>query len=52
MNAELDDIYRALNLAHVVLSGMTHTLNQAFGWPNISEEEVLELMKNGKRIDI
>ncbi|HSE18654.1 MAG TPA: hypothetical protein VLB46_16480 [Pyrinomonadaceae bacterium] len=52
MIAELDDIYRALNLAHAVLSGMTHTLNQAFGWPNVSKEEVLELINGGKRVDI
>jgi hypothetical protein len=52
MNIELDDIYRALNLAHALLYGMTHTLNQAFGWPNISQEETLELIKKAKRVDI
>ena len=52
MNAELDDIYRALNLAHAVLSGMTHTLNQAFNWPNIPKEEVVELIKKCERVDI
>jgi hypothetical protein len=52
MNVELDDIYRAINLAHAVLSAMTHTLNQAFGWPNISQEETLELIRKGKQVDI
>jgi len=48
MNIELDDIYRTINLAHAVLSAMTHTLNQAFGWPNISQEETLELIRKAK----
>ncbi len=52
MNAELDEIYRSLNLAHALLCGMTHTCNQAFGWPHISKEEVTELMNIGKRVDI
>jgi hypothetical protein len=52
MNAELDYIYRALNLAHAVLSGMTHTFNEAFGRTNISEEDAIELMKKGEKVDI
>jgi len=52
MNTELDDIYQALNLAHTVLSGMTHLLYQSFGWPTISEKEVLEFIKKGEKVDI
>ena len=52
MNAELDDIYRALNLAHAFLHGMTHTLNQAFGWPNITEKDVIEMVKKGKKVNL
>ena len=52
MKAELKEIYESLNRAHATLSGMTNTLNQAFGRPNISEEEVIEKMKKGKKIEI
>jgi hypothetical protein len=31
---------------------MTHTLNQAFGRPNVSIEEAEKLMRRGKRIEI
>jgi hypothetical protein len=52
MIAELGAIYISLSQAHAVLAGMTHTLNQAFGRPNISEQQAEELMRSGRRIDI
>jgi hypothetical protein len=52
MRAELKEIYEALSLAHLTLSGMTNTLNQAFDRPNISEAEAIEKMQKGKRIEI
>jgi len=52
MISELDAIYRDLTLAHAVLSGMTHTFNEAFGRPNISEDQVEELLRRGKKLDI
>ena len=52
MRAELNEIYESLSKAHATLLGMTNTLNQVFDRPNISEEEAIELMKKGKRIEI
>ena len=52
MRAELEEIYKSLSQAHATLSGMTHTLNEVFGRPNISQEEAMELMNKGKRIEI
>lgn len=48
MRAELEEIYNTLSRAHATLSGMTNTFNQAFGRPNITQEEAMELMKEGK----
>jgi len=52
MRAELEEIYESLSRAHATLSGMTNTLNQIFDRPNISQEEAIELMSKGKRIEI
>ena len=52
MRAELEEIYESLSRAHATLSGMTNTLNQVFDRPNISQEEAIELMSKGKRIEI
>ncbi|RLA49148.1 MAG: hypothetical protein DRR42_15940 [Gammaproteobacteria bacterium] len=52
MRAELEEIYNSLNRAHATLLGMTNTFNQAFGRPNISDEEAIELMNKGKRVEI
>jgi hypothetical protein len=52
MIAELRAIHESLSRAHTVLAGMTQTLNQAFGRPNISQQEAIELMRSAERIDI
>ena len=52
MIAELRDIFKALNRANSILSGMTHTLNEIFNRPNITEEEAKEFENNGKRLGI
>lgn len=52
MISELKEIHVSLSRAHAVLAGMTHTLNQVFGRPNISHEEAIALMHRGKRIEI
>lgn len=52
MRTELEEIYKSLSRAHATLSGMTDTLNQIFDRPNISQEEAIERMNEGKRIEI
>ena len=52
MRAELREITEVLSRAHTILSGMTHTLNEIFDRPNISEEEARKFMKKGKRLGI
>lgn len=52
MRKELEEIYESFCRAHATLSGMTHTLNQIFDRPNISQEEAIQLMREGKRIEI
>lgn len=52
MRAELQEIYKVLSHAHTMLSGMTHTLNEIFDRPNISEEEAIKFTKKGKRLGI
>jgi len=52
MRTELEEIYELLNRAHATLSGMTDTLNQIFDRPNISQEEAIKRMSEGKRIEI
>jgi len=49
MISELREIHRVLSRANTVLAGMTHTFNQVFGQPDISQEEVEMLMQRGKR---
>ena len=52
MRAELREIFEVLSRAHTILSGMTHTLNEIFDCPNISEEEARKFIKKGKRLGI
>jgi hypothetical protein len=52
MRTELREISEVLSRAHAILSGMTHTLNQAFNRPNISEEDARRFEKNGMRFKI
>jgi hypothetical protein len=52
MIADLRAIHESLSRAHAVLAGMTQTLNQAFGRPNISDQEAEELVRRRRRLDI
>jgi hypothetical protein len=52
MRAELREISKILSRAHVILSGMTSTLNKIFDRPDISEEKAIELEKKGQRLNI
>lgn len=52
MRAEIAAIHSALNLAHTMLNGMTHTLNQAFGKPNVTEEYARQLQAAAKKLEI
>jgi len=52
MSEELSELYNSFSFAHTVLHGMTHTLNEIFGNPNISEEKAKELIEAGKRVEI
>ena len=52
MSADLRQIREALSLAHTVLSGMTHTFNEIWGRPNISNEQALQFLNNGKLDEI
>lgn len=52
MRAEISEIYRILNLAHTVLSGMTSTLQKVFGREDISEQFAKELLEKGKKVEI
>lgn len=52
MIAELRAICESLGRAHAILAGMTQTLNQVFGRPNISQQEAMELVQRAERIDI
>ena len=52
MRAELREISEVFSRTHTILLGMTHTLNEMFDRPNISEEEARKLMKKGKRLGI
>jgi len=49
---ELSDLYEAFSFAHTILHGMTHTLNELFGNPNISEGQAKKLMEKAKRVEI
>ena len=52
MRSELHEIYKALSLAHTVLTGMTSTFKQVVGQEDISIETAENLIANGKRIKI
>jgi hypothetical protein len=52
MRSELREISEVMSRAHTILSGMTHTLNEIFGRPNISEDQARKLMKKGKKLGI
>ena len=52
MSADLSQIHEALSRALAVLSGMTHTFNEIWGRPNISNEQALQLLNDGKRVEI
>jgi len=52
MYEELSELHKSFSFAHTLLNGMTHTLNEAFGNPNISEDLARKLMEEGKRVEI
>lgn len=52
MRAELQEISKVLRRAHVILGGMTHTLNEIFGRSNISAEEARMFKNKGKKLNI
>ncbi|MDY6993905.1 MAG: hypothetical protein SVR94_15060 [Pseudomonadota bacterium] len=52
MANELSELYDAFSFAHTMLHGMTHTLNEIFGNPNISEEQAKKFMEEAKRVEI
>lgn len=52
MADELSDLYDAFSFAHTILHGMTHTLNELFGNPNISEEQAKKFLEEAKRVEI
>ena len=52
MIEELSDLYETFSFAHTILHGMTHTLNELFGNPNITEEQTKRLLEEAKRVEI
>lgn len=52
MSKELSEFHETFVHAHAILHGMTHTLNEAFGNPNISQEYADALLEEGRRVDI
>ena len=52
MREEVAEIYKALSLAHTVLSGMTHTFNAVWGRPNITEEQARTFLSEARRLEI
>jgi hypothetical protein len=52
MAEELSELYETFSLAHTILRGMTHTLNEMFGNPNITGEQAKKLIEQGKRVEI
>lgn len=52
MLAELLEIQASLSLANAVLLGMTESLAKVLGHKVLSEQEVLTLMAEAKRVDI
>lgn len=51
MVKELSGLREAFSFAHTLLHGMTHTLNEVFGNPNVTEEQAKKLMGEGKRVE-
>lgn len=51
MIEELSNLYEAFSIAHTILHGMTHTLNELFGTPNITEEQAKRLLEEAKRVE-
>lgn len=51
MLQELTEMSELFCRAHATLSGMTDTLNQIFGRPNISQKEAIELIEKGKKLE-
>jgi hypothetical protein len=52
MGKELCSLYEVFSSAHTMLHGMTHTLNELFGHPDITEEQAKRLMEEGRRVEI
>jgi hypothetical protein len=52
MIEELSDLYEAFSIAHTILHGMTDTLNELFGNPNITEEQAKKLLEEAKRVEL
>ena len=52
MIEELSNLHEAFSIAHTILHGMTHTLNELFGNPNITEEQAKEFLEKAKRVEL
>jgi len=52
MIEELSDLHEAFSFAHTLLNGMTHTLNELFGNPNITEEQAKKFLEEAKRVEL
>ena len=52
MIEELSDLYKSFSFAHTLLNGMTHTLNELFGNPNITEEQAKKFLEEAKRLEL
>lgn len=52
MFKELSDIREFFSTAHTVLHGMTYTLNELFGKPNIDDEQAKMLIEECRHVDI
>jgi hypothetical protein len=52
MAEELSELYETFSRAHTILQGMTQTLNELFGNPNVTEEQARRLIERGKRVEI
>jgi hypothetical protein len=52
MAEELSGLNETFSRAHAILQGITHTLNEMFGNPNITEEQAKMLIEEGKRVEI
>jgi hypothetical protein len=51
MIEDLSNLYEAFSIAHTILHGMTHTLNELFGNPNITEAQAKEFLEKAKRVE-